>query len=412
MSGDISGQWQGSTVGAERESRIVLKIWMENEKWNALYCSLDEGGSRYRIHSITFQDRALRFAVGRIRYEGELSSDSSTITGVRTILHSRPLNFERATTETAWKLCSSPHTQLFIPVDNRVSLEVLDWGGRGRPLMLLAGLESTAHTYDEIAPRLTERHHVYGITRRGHGESSLPCPIETNYSAERLADDVLAVIEALKVNRPILAGASIAGQELTSIGSRCPEKVAGLIYLDAGYWYSHYNSSNGDIYADALDVRRKLESLALTHGPRQLKTLVQELLEVDLPLLERHLHAMHEVLQMMPDPPSGLRDPVEPSPVRRAVLAGGRKFAGVGCPVLAIFAYPVNFAEEYKDDPGACAAAETMWSPRQRSQVKAFEEAMPSARVVRLANAKHVIYKSNEEDVLREIDAFIAQLPD
>jgi len=34
----------------------------------------------------------------------------------------------------------SPHRVQFTPVEKSVSLEVLDWGGAGRPLVLLAGL--------------------------------------------------------------------------------------------------------------------------------------------------------------------------------------------------------------------------------------------------------------------------------
>ena len=57
------------------------------------------------------------------------------------------------------------------------------------------------------------------------------------YSADRLGDDVLAVLDALKLNRPVPAGHSLGGEELSSVGSRHPERVAGLIYLDAGYAY-------------------------------------------------------------------------------------------------------------------------------------------------------------------------------
>ena len=39
---------------------------------------------------------------------------------------------------------SSPHTGSFVAVDKAVKLEVLDWGGSGRPVVLLAGLGSTA----------------------------------------------------------------------------------------------------------------------------------------------------------------------------------------------------------------------------------------------------------------------------
>jgi hypothetical protein len=47
----------------------------------------------------------------------------------------------------------SPHSVQFITVDKKVQLEVLDWGGSGRPIILLAGLEATAHIYDDFAPK-------------------------------------------------------------------------------------------------------------------------------------------------------------------------------------------------------------------------------------------------------------------
>ena len=64
----------------------------------------------------------------------------------------------------------SPHAVQFVTVDSNVNLEVLDWDGTGRPIVLLAGY-LTAHPYDEFAPALTELGHVYGITRRALGGS-------------------------------------------------------------------------------------------------------------------------------------------------------------------------------------------------------------------------------------------------
>src|ERR1700723_2012058 len=94
----------------------------------------------------------------------------------------------------------SPHTIQFVTVDENVNLEVLDWGGAGRPLVLLAGLGNTAHVFDEFAPKLTAAYHVYGITRRGFGASSAPAPVLANYSADRLGEDVLAALDALKLD--------------------------------------------------------------------------------------------------------------------------------------------------------------------------------------------------------------------
>lgn len=138
---------------------------------------------------------------------------------------------------------TSPHKVLFVTVDQDVKLEVLDWGGEGRPLVFLAGSGRTAHDFDQFAPKFTNAHHVYGITRRGWGASSAPAPANGNYSADHLGDDVLAVIDNLKLDRPVLVGHSMGGQELSSIGSRHPEKVAGLIYHDAGYGYAFYSPS-------------------------------------------------------------------------------------------------------------------------------------------------------------------------
>jgi pimeloyl-ACP methyl ester carboxylesterase len=45
------------------------------------------------------------------------------------------------------------------------------------------------------------------------------------------------------------------------------------------------------------------------------------------------------------------------------------------------------------------------------SYPRAFEKGNPGARVVRLPNADHFVFNSNEADVIREMDAFLAKLP-
>jgi pimeloyl-ACP methyl ester carboxylesterase len=138
----------------------------------------------------------------------------------------------------------SPHIAQFVSVDKNVRLEVLDWGGSGRPLVLLAGGGDTAHVFDEFAPKLTTRHHVYGITRRGFGASGYSA---TDDPADRLGDDVVAVIDALQLNKPILVGHSIAGAELSSVANSHPGRVAGLVYLDAAYSYAFDNGEGTNI---------------------------------------------------------------------------------------------------------------------------------------------------------------------
>lgn len=108
----------------------------------------------------------------------------------------------------AWPDPASHKVQL-VTVDDGVRLEILDWGGSGRNVVLLTGSGHTAHVYDEFAPQLTDCCHVYGITRRGFGASSRPA---SGYDDQRLADDVFHALEEARVQQPVLVGHSMAGR--------------------------------------------------------------------------------------------------------------------------------------------------------------------------------------------------------
>ena len=242
---DIVGDWQG-TLKAGKDLRTILKISKTaNGGWSALLYSIDQSTDGMPVNSMTLEGSSLKFSIDAVHgsYEGKLSPDGNSIAGVWNQGSPLPLTFERATKETAWAIDPTSHSVQFIPVEDGVKLEVLDWGGTGRPLVFLTGLGNNAHIFDKFAPKFTSTYHVYGITRRGFGVSVKPTTTNGNYSADRLGDDVLAVIDALKLDKPVLVGHSIAGEELSSIGSRHPEKVAGLIYLDAGYAYAFYDSA-------------------------------------------------------------------------------------------------------------------------------------------------------------------------
>src|ERR1700721_372839 len=71
----------------------------------------------------------------------------------------------------------SPHKISFVTVQPGVKIETLDWGGAGRPLILIAGLGDTAHSFDDFAPLLTPHFHVYGVTRRAFGAFSSPLSV-------------------------------------------------------------------------------------------------------------------------------------------------------------------------------------------------------------------------------------------
>jgi pimeloyl-ACP methyl ester carboxylesterase len=127
---------------------------------------------------------------------------------------------------------SSPHEIHSVTVAPGVELEVLDWGGTGDPLIVLAGLSMNAHAFDDFAPRFTDTHRVVGITRRGHGASSWP---DSGYSTQQRVEDLRVVLDSLGLERVMFAGHSLAGEEITHFASEYPDRVDGLIYIDAAH---------------------------------------------------------------------------------------------------------------------------------------------------------------------------------
>ena len=303
---------------------------------------------------------------------------------------------------------TTPHSIRFVTVQDSVKLEVLDWGGSGRPVILLHGGNSTAHEFDQFAPKLTGSYHVYGITRRGCGASSAPAPTDANYSADRLGDDVLAVIAKLGMDSPVLVGHSLGGQELSSIGSRHPEKVAGLIYLDAAYQYAYYDRSKGFLDIEVNEVGRRLEQLELGKRPPNPKPLIDELLQTSLPELERTLRQIQERFKDAPtQPPAPTKERPPIPPIIAAMNRGSQRYTDIRAPVLAIYALEAVSGPD--GSPGRSDVEKR--NQMKRDQAAAFQAGVPTARVVRLENASHDVFGSNESEVLRKMNDFIKSLP-
>ena len=128
----------------------------------------------------------------------------------------------------AWR-DDAQHTAGTVAVEPGVRLHYLDFGGRGPTLLFLPGLGNTAHAFDDFAPRLTDRHHVIAITRRGFGESSHPA---AGYDTPRLAEDIRTALDSLHLRRVSFIGHSIAGEEMTRFAATYPDRVDKLVYLD------------------------------------------------------------------------------------------------------------------------------------------------------------------------------------
>ncbi len=298
----------------------------------------------------------------------------------------------------------SPHSVLAVPVTPDVNLEVLDWGGSGRAVVLLAGLGNTAHIFDDFAPKLAEFCHVYGITRRGYGASSAAPP--SGYTSDRLAEDVLAVVGFLKVHRPILVGHSFAGEELTLLGAEHPSEIAGLVYLDAAY--DRTTASSARWNALAAQTRPPPPTDDDQRSYSALQSWYAHTMHIEPP--EADLRA-----NSVPSPMSPIGAPRTPPSVYEAIVSGVRRpdYRRIHLPTLAIYAVPRSI----EDTPGFGSAPRAVVRELfelQREQVRVNSAELQSGnrhvRVVEIRGASHFLFLSNQADTLREIRAFVTTL--
>jgi len=67
---------------------------------------------------------------------------------------------------------TSPHKSDFIHV-NGINLHYLDWGGDGETLIFLTGMGCSAHLFDNIAPRFTDKFRVLAPPAAGRANQTI-----------------------------------------------------------------------------------------------------------------------------------------------------------------------------------------------------------------------------------------------
>jgi non-heme chloroperoxidase len=225
---------------------VVLEVERGAGAWRFVHARLNRLGANDASDVTSSDDGVLVLTIDKLAssYRGTVSPNGRVIRGEwATTGKVIPLVLQCSPKPAAIP-DSSSHLIRFITVDKGVQLEVLDWGGTGRPVVLLHGMgAATAHDFDAFAPQLAAEYHVYAITRRGSGRSSAP---DTGYASDRLGDDVVAVLDSLRLREPVLVGHSFAGAQLSAVGARFPQRVAGLVYLDAANSYAYVDPARED----------------------------------------------------------------------------------------------------------------------------------------------------------------------
>ena len=133
--------------------------------------------------------------------------------------------------------------------------------GEGTVVILLHGFPYDIHSYIEVAPRLArEGYRVIVPYLRGHGGTRFVDAGATRSGQQAaLGMDVVELMDALGIERAILAGYDWGGRAACVVAALQPDRVAGLVSvngyliqdiaaarkplapaLEAGFWYFFY----------------------------------------------------------------------------------------------------------------------------------------------------------------------------
>ncbi|MEU4806238.1 alpha/beta hydrolase [Actinosynnema sp. NPDC023587] len=111
-------------------------------------------------------------------------------------------------------------------------LRYRDLAGSLRPVVFTHGAGMDHRMFDVPARALhAAGHRVVGWDLRGHGESTLAAG--TRFTAAAALDDLVSLLDHLGLERPVLVGHSLGGNLAQALVRRLPDRVHGLVVVDA-----------------------------------------------------------------------------------------------------------------------------------------------------------------------------------
>ena len=122
------------------------------------------------------------------------------------------------------------HTAQAVEIRDGLVIPYLEHGDRdGVPLVLLHGVTDSHRSYEPVLAALPDTIHAYAITARGHGDAGKP----ESYSAGEMAGDVVAFMDAVGIDRAIVAGHSMGSWSAQRVAGSYPERVLGAVLAGA-----------------------------------------------------------------------------------------------------------------------------------------------------------------------------------
>jgi len=100
--------------------------------------------------------------------------------------------------------------------------------GQGEALLLGHGMWCAGHMFDPMAAELSATHRVITPDLRAHGKSGVP---RASWSVGDVAEDYVRILDALRVDRVILAGYSMGGMAAVHFALKHADRLSALILM-------------------------------------------------------------------------------------------------------------------------------------------------------------------------------------
>lgn len=118
-------------------------------------------------------------------------------------------------------------------------------GPENKPVLMLSNsLGTTLHMWDGQVAALTQHFRLVRYDRRGHGKSGVPAG---PYNMEMLGRDVLAILDALKIEKVNWCGLSMGGMVGMWLGANAPQRINRLILSNTSAYFADKEIWNGRI---------------------------------------------------------------------------------------------------------------------------------------------------------------------
>jgi len=110
-------------------------------------------------------------------------------------------------------------------------IAVWEWPGAKPDTLLMHGIGNYGRYWELFADAVAGRLHLFAPDARGHGDS--PKPAE-GYGPDDFVADATAIIDAKRLDRPLVVGHSMGGFHATALTVAHPERVRALVLVDVG----------------------------------------------------------------------------------------------------------------------------------------------------------------------------------